>query len=299
MREGLGLLRARAGPPLKSRKLWERQLFKATLIDIAALSELKSQYLKGTTAPLDGMWLFGFLPMAKQIAFIDEGEILGYCCVNAEGYLLQLFVKPELIQRSGVIFRALITGGFPGLEPIKGVYVSTAEPQMLSLCVDVFSAFEVQALMYQLAPEGARPTGDVDVTLEPLEPSQLEEAIAFCLENIGAPEEWLRGYLGNLISRRELNGLWRDGRLVATGECRGHDDAQTQYADLGMIVAKGERGKGIATQVLRRLVEISQAKGLAPICSTDMANIASQKAITRAGFFSYNRILRFDVDPPA
>jgi hypothetical protein len=42
-------------------------------------------------------------------------------------------------------------------------------------------------------------------------------------------------------------------RLLATGEIRGYDVFQTDYVDIGVIVTESERGKGLATQVLRQL----------------------------------------------
>ncbi len=128
-----------------------------------------------------------------------------------------------------------------------------------------------------------------------IEPTQLAEALHFAMESIGAPEEWLTGYYTNLINRRELFGVWKGGRLIATGESRGYDKYQKDCADLGVIVAKSERGKGLATQILQRLATANDAKGLRSICSTEQANVGAQKAITRAGFFAPNRIIQFGV----
>ena len=82
--------------------------------------------------------------------------------------------------------------------------------------------------------------------------------------------------------------------MLTIGECRGYVEFQMDYADLGVIVAESERKKGVATNVLRRLVTITKAKELKPICSTESANIGAQKAISRAGFFAGNRIVQFD-----
>jgi len=122
----------------------------------------------------------------------------------------------------------------------------------------------------------------------------LPETLGFVKSNVELPEQWLIGYLTNLIERQELFGYWRDGRLMATGESRGNDEYQVEYADLGVIVAESERRKGIATRVLQRLVAITEAKGLIPICSTEKSNIGAQKAISRAGFFAGHRILQFE-----
>ncbi len=103
----------------------------------------------------------------------------------------------------------------------------------------------------------------------------------------------MSAYFANLIARGELFGASRDGQLIATGECRVSDPYLPKVADIGVIVAKQERSKGLATLVLQDLVLIAKQGGFNAICSTEKSNIAAQKAIVRAGFVAGNRILEF------
>ena len=254
------------------------------------LRPFKEQYIRQATAPLDGMWLCGFVPMATHFGLYDDSELAGFFCVNDEGFLLQFFVAEGFRQRSSELFGRILQDGAAPVGPIRGAFVSTAEPLYLSLCLDLFSKFEVNALMYQ---HTGAPQPESDLELTVLQLDHLSEAIDFAIDSIGAPEDWLRGYYTNLIERRELFGLWQDDRLVAAGESRGYDEYQVGYADVGIIVAKSERGRGLATRVLRQLVRDNEARGLESICSTESTNLAAQKAIGRAGFFAGHRILRF------
>jgi GNAT superfamily N-acetyltransferase len=258
------------------------------------LSEFKHQYMGQTTAPLDGMWLCGFVPMASHYGFSLNGELAGFFCVNAEGYLLQFFVQPQYRSRSSEFFGKMLQTPI-SVGEIKGAFVSTAEPLYLSLCFDHLPNFKVNALMYQLDnASAANNATDDDLGLTAIAPRQLAEAVEFAVASIGAPAEWLEGYFRNLISREELFGVWENGTLVATGESRGYDEYQTSYADVGVIVAKSERGRGLATRVLKRLVALNEVNGLRSICSTEKANVGAQKAITRAGFSDRNRIIQFN-----
>ena len=133
------------------------------------------------------------------------------------------------------------------------------------------------------------------IELKLVDMERLAETVRFVKSSVDVQEQWLTGYLTNLINRQELFGYWQDGRLLATGESRGYDEYQLDYADLGVIVAERERGKGLATRVLRQLVAITETKDLTPICSTEKTNIGAQKAISRAGFFAANRIIQFDI----
>ena len=110
---------------------------------------------------------------------------------------------------------------------------------------------------------------------------------------MGGSEDWLITYYSNLIQRRELFGCWLADKLVGAGENREFGDVQSGYTDLGVVVDPNHRGKGLATWILQQLVQQAVKKGLKPMCSTERDNIAAQKAITRAGFVSRNRIIQF------
>jgi RimJ/RimL family protein N-acetyltransferase len=265
--------------------------------EIAQLADLKRQYMERTTAPLDGMWLCGFVPHSKHYGVYLEDELAGYCCVNEDDYLLQYFVSPQNRERTSEILALLLREKDILSSPIKGAFVSTAEPDSFSLYLDQFPTFKVNGLMYQLDERAGSSNRTVDTDLPPLAPidsARLAETVQFATAAVGAPAEWLTGYYTNLISRGELFGMWEKGRLIATGERRDFDEYQTDYADLGVIVAESARGRGLATNVLRLLVAMNEAKGLKSICSTEKANVAAQKAIARAGFFAGNRIIQFD-----
>lgn len=259
------------------------------------LKKLKQQYINLTTAPLDGMWLCGFVMMANHFGFYEKDELVGFCCINDDGYLLQFYLRYENRDQTSLLFESILAYDHSCIKKIKGAFVSTAEPYFLSLCFDSFPTFEVNALMYQLDEKSVEVQKQrSEIKLNIVKSEQLNEAVNFAKDAIGAPKEWLNGYYGNLINRQELYGYWQKGRLLATGESRNFEDYQTEYGDVGFIVAESQRGKGLGTKVLQALIAITKAKGLKPICSTEKSNISAQKAISRVGFFAGNRIIQFD-----
>jgi RimJ/RimL family protein N-acetyltransferase len=241
------------------------------------------------------MWLCGFVPMARHYGFYDDGALVGFCCINDDGHLLQFFVDALHVDKSAELFASIVAGHQPPGK-VYGAFVSTAEPWYLSHCLDHFSKFTVNAHMYQLharrSPWKDR-APDADRAIVHITSSQLVHAVQLAVDSIGAPEEWLQGYYSNLIDREELFGLWNDGQLVATGERRRNDALQTEYADVGVIVAPSARGQGLATDILKQLVAMNEAKQLKSICSTEASNLAAQKSITRAGFTASHRIIQF------
>ncbi len=262
-------------------------------IDPGRLGALKRSYLAQTTAALDGMWLTGLIPMAKHFGFYEGDALVGYCCVNDDGYLLQLHMTPEHQSKGSEVLDAIVAGALPKVGAISGAFASTAEPRWLSWCLDRFTTFEVHTLMYQLERASSVCEESASHGFSRIEAAQLEEAVSFVEANVGGSTAWLEGYLGNLIERGELFGHFEGGRLIATGECRGNDLVQTEYADLGMIVDESARGRGLATRVMKGMIAVSESRGLRPICSTEKTNVAAQKAIERAGFFAGHRIVRF------
>ncbi|MBM7035255.1 GNAT family N-acetyltransferase [Vibrio ulleungensis] len=259
------------------------------------LAELKTQYFEESTAPLDGMWHFGFVPMSSHFGFYENDALVGYCCINGDGYMLQFYLSQDAETQAKDLFTLIAEQNSSVFGTVKGAFASTAEPQYLSLCLDNASSVTVNALMYQqITSSISSAAGDLELTLASHE--QLADFVAFAVESIGAPAEWLSGYFGNLIGRGELWGYWRDGRLIASGECRLFDEHQTQYADLGMIVAESERGLGVATRVLSRLITMANERGLTPMCSTENGNLGAQKAIQRAGLKPLNRLVQVEFE---
>ncbi|CAH6897122.1 GNAT family N-acetyltransferase [Vibrio chagasii] len=266
---------------------------------LSDLSELKTAYFSESTAPLDGMWHFGFVPMSDHFGFYESGKLVGYCVLNSEGYLLQFYLVPEANVNIADLFTMIIESNSSVIGEVQGAFVSTAEPQYLSLCLDNSASFKVNAMMYRQHSQASCDFSSnriekLDMNIATQE--QLDNFVEFAVSAIGAPKERLSGYYSNLITRQELWGYWENGDILAAGECRKFDEYQTQYADLGMIVAEQERGRGLATRVLNFLTQHTTSQGLEVICSTESSNIGAQKAIERAGLSSKHRILQFDFD---
>ncbi|PKG81389.1 GNAT family N-acetyltransferase [Colwellia sp. 75C3] len=264
-----------------------------TIEALSELTALKSAYFNSSIVPLDGMWHFGFVPMAKHFGFYVDQSLVGFCCVNDEGYLLEYYVESNYQKFSQELFTLISQQNSSIIGEVKGAFVSTSEPSYLALCLDNSTTFKVNALMYQHRPKLLDDKIEsIDMQLACAE--QLSEFVTFSVTNIGAPEQWLTQYYGNLITRKELFGYWHEGQLLAAGECRLFDQYQTEYADLGMIVAQTVRGQGLAKKVLTYLINKATNQGLKAICSTESCNIAAQKAISHAGFSSAHRIVQFE-----
>lgn len=265
-----------------------------SVTDLDRLDTLKSEYLARTTTALDGMWLCGFLPLAEHFEIRVDALLHGYFCVNDQGYLLQFYLGQNDVTDGTTVMRDIVSAKYDFLPEIKGAFVSTAEPEWLSFCFDSFDSFHVNAVMYQLASNQRTDLpSQNDWALVPVEDPQLSDAVEFILDTMDVSEDWLVPYFSNLIHRGELFGCWHKGNLIGTGENRQFDDVQQGYTELGMVVGKKHRCKGLATWIMTKLVQQALDAGLKPICSTEVNNIGAKKAIMRAGFVPRNRIIQF------
>lgn len=248
------------------------------------IADLKVKYRATATAPLDGMWE-AFTGMAEQFSIGGCKDSSGFCAVNDEQKMLQFFALPPA--NAPAAFRQAMTE-----LKVTGAVVSTAEPAFLALCMDHQKSVSEHAIMYHMADDTDYDSAQFPggMTLRLMNATDLQKAVGFAAKTIGADTGWLEHYFGGLITRGELYGLFDDDALVSTGECR-PSSTQPAFADVGMIVSTDHRGKGIATNVLRCLIEETKSRGLEPICSTECTNIPAQKAITKAGFTAYHRIL--------
>ena len=110
---------------------------------LSELNDLKKSYFEIATAPLDGMWHFGFVPKAKHFGFYINKALVGFCCINDDGYLLQFYLKPNNQTSNQALFTLIAEQNSSVIGAVKGAFVSTAEPDYMSLCLENSSTFKL------------------------------------------------------------------------------------------------------------------------------------------------------------
>jgi len=241
-------------------------------------------YLAQLVAPLDDMWA-AFADMAAPYALVMEDEVVGSCCVDAEGRLLRFFVLPRFQQHAEALLRlALREVG------VRHMIVCTLDPGYLSVALDVASSVQTHSLLFSSVTE---PNGPGLDDLRLAESGDHARVVDFKIAAIGAPREFLEGYVRTRIERQEHLLFEVDGEIQCVGELR-RDVQQDGIAQLGLIVQREQRTQGIGTRMLSSLVTRSTGEGLAPICSTEVTNVGARRAIERAGFRATHRLLRIE-----
>jgi RimJ/RimL family protein N-acetyltransferase len=85
-------------------------------------------------------------------------------------------------------------------------------------------------------------------------------------------------------------GLEHDGAIVATGGLLFHYNPP--YGDIHMEVAPAHRGQGFGAYVVQELKRVAYAMGAVPAARCQARNVASRRALERAGMHACARIVR-------
>lgn len=248
----------------------------------ATIHNFRAQLYQTLTAPIDAMWEQLYIS-SSQHYLIEENDILGYCCINEEGCLIQLFLAHKYLALMNKTIEALISNGV-----IKSASLSSNEPVAFNACLSHSTSIATNTFCFEHVNTEVKVETTPKIKLVTKEDIPLVKV--FFKEQVGMDDTF--GYTENLVNRKEIFMLEETGTILATSECR-MSDSQPEIADLGIIVNRDFRGQGLATQIMKTQVNRVLKAGRKPICSTTFDNIASKKAIEKSGFYCSNII--FDI----
>lgn len=251
--------------------------------DADIIAPLRVALYEQLQGPIDGMWEALYIANAQDYLIEKEGQTIGYCCIDAQKSLLQIFLDNAHRALMDSSIEALIASGL-----IASAKLSSIEPAAFNAALGHSKAIKKNTLCYAFSKHPLVEAKRLE--LHPVSTDYADGIRAFFKSQIGFEDNF--GYTDNLIARKELFKIENHKSLIATGECR-ISDAQPGIADLGVVVSTESRRHGIATQILLQLANASLRDGHTPICSTTVDNIGAQKAIEKAGFYCAHII--FDI----
>jgi predicted acetyltransferase len=239
---------------------------------------------------LDGYWQAAIIDPAPHWAMVVDGRSLGYFAADDQKRLLQFYAYEQAAE----LFAAVIE-----TEWVETGVAATNDPAFLSLCLDVQKQVSVNTYLYHDVLQ-------VDPTL-PAYPSatfrlSTEQDLGRLLVFYGRNDEFAdtdaiesnfgdqQNYVQSLIANQQSFVLYDGDTLLGIGECR-CSASQPPYADIGMIVDKEYRRRGVGASILARLKAHCTSQNVVPICSCAANNIASRKTIEKAGFVARHRIV--------
>ena len=251
--------------------------------DSNTINAFRKELYKTFVAPLDSMWQDLYIASSQAYFIKKDIAHIGYCCIDSNATLLQLFVTNENRYLMRTIVRELIDS-----KHISSASLSAIEPVSFNACLFHSKSIKTNTFCYEYSN---LPLDDENSLIVELVTPEYTNAIrSYYKEHVGFNDTF--GYVDNLVSRNELYMSLENNTIIATGECR-LSDMQSNYTDVGVSVNKEHRKKGLATKMLQQMALKAIEQDRHPICSTTIDNVGSQKAIERAGFYCSNII--FDI----
>ena len=249
------------------------------------IQRLREDYLRTLVAPADGMWEAAVIAHATFRDIQDRGRHAGHFCLDSSNDLLRFHLTGEYRARAQEIFRQIIA-----MHGIRRAISSTIEPPYLSLCLDFQKSITPHMYLFRdhTWVEPRVEAGECDVTR--VRSTEFAEIVRFYRANTDDPDDWIEAFVRERIARGELFALHDGRQLIAAGECI-PSSTQPPYADLGMVVARSRRGRGLGSSMLIHLKERCRRLGWKPICSCAADNVASKRALEKAGFVSDHRMV--------
>ncbi len=234
-------------------------------------------------APIDAMWEQLHIGSSQHYLIDNDSNPIGYCCIDDEKNLKQIFIIDDFNYLMSNTIKTLIEK-----ELITSASLSSNELVSFNACLFHSNSVKTNTFCFEYRD---RPIGnETEMNVQHVSQEDISDVKAFFKNQIGFDDTF--GYTENLVQRKELYLVKEDNTIIATSECR-ISDSQHEIADVGIIVNKAFQGKGIATRILKQQAKRAQKINRKPICSTTLGNIASRRAIEKAGFYCSNII--FDI----
>lgn len=262
--------------------LIENMQFKITE-NTTLINNYRQQLYKLFTAPIDGMWESRYIGNTSNYTITIQDTTVGYCCIDEDDTLLQIYVEPESRKQMRNIISALIES-----KLITSTSLSSIEPIAFNASLLLSKKTKENTYCFQYV---SSKNLEHKANLKQASEKEIKNIKTFLLNQIGFADTI--GYTESLIQREALYYITEGDIIIATGEYR-LSPSQPNIVDLGVIVNKEYRKKGVATNILQTLAEQAMNDNKTPICSTTIDNIASQKAIENAGFYCSHII--FDME---
>ncbi len=250
---------------------------------IKIINNLRSKLYQKLTAPMDAMWEQLYIASSQHYLIENNNHTLGYCCINEEACLIQIFIEKEYYSEMNIIVEGLIKS-----EMINSASLSSNEPLAFNSCLFHSKSIKPNTFCFEHNNRAIEVNSALNIELVSTE--DIPSINSFLKEQVGMDDTF--GYTASLVSRKEIYMLRESAVIIATSECR-ISDSQAEIADLGIIVNRDYQGRGIATKVMQMQVNRVLQAGRKPICSTTVDNKASRKAIEKSGFYCSNII--FDI----
>ena len=261
-----------------------------------AVSQMQRNYWATLTAPQDAYWQEGLVAAGDHLEIDLEGRRAGYFVTNAQNQMLQFHLEDGYHRQAPDLFAQVLKE-----RGIQTTLAATSEPFYFGLSLDLQREARVHTYLFSDHRKHEPVLNSLEGHLfRPATNRDLPKVLPL----FGAGDEFVDletmethwgdqlGYAKMVIEAGILHVLERNGEILGTGEFRERRH-WVPFADVGMIVNKKYRRRGVGTYLLALLKQKADRQGLKPICSCEAGNLGSRKAVENAGFIARHRVVEF------
>jgi RimJ/RimL family protein N-acetyltransferase len=240
-------------------------------------TELRRAYLRALVEPQE-LFLERLVQAGRTLLLRDADAVIGYAMVH-DAVLVELYLVDAHVGR-GAEALALLWAGHADRALCK-----TFDGRMLAA---------IASRPARLRPVGLLFRGVRDAEFEPDPRLEVRAATRADLPEILAMHDGFFDDAAEIEHYLAEDGLvlhrGPDGALVGCGVAR-RVIPDADDVDVGMVVAIEHRRRGLGEHIVRHLKRRCLAAGLRPICGCDVDNVASRRALERAGFVTAHAIV--------
>lgn len=214
-----------------------------------------------------------------------DSRTVGYAIIDTKQTLWEFYLEEKVHMHSQDIFQYLID-----MKYIEAAECKTYDYLLMSLCHDFQRASEGSAYLFRDYSEIGYPDNrfaDITIRLADMEDydklevlNQMDEDVEFFYD------------LKKEINNQEVLVFLKENYLLGAGTFKKIWKDQS-YRDIGMVVAKEHRKKGLGTFILIQLKEYCDRHDLASVCGCWYYNYASKRTLEKAGFITKHRVIHF------
>ena len=254
--------------------------YKIERVNINDIKQIKSDYYRNITAPIDDFWDEGLIPSCDFYTIKDK-NICGFFALDKENVILLFYIKDDSNLED--VFKYILDE-----KQISRAYVSSYDPLFFKACKSVNAEFNDNTFLY-IQDKKVKSNAPVNgMKFREADMSDFDKVIEYT-EKINLGGEWLIPYYTRLINNKGLILFVLNEEIIGTGEIRPVINSK-KHVNIGVTVSCDYRKKGVATYIINVIREISNIKGYKTICSTTIDNTGAQKTLAKCGYKCYHKI---------
>ncbi len=244
---------------------------------------LRGQYLQSLPESQE-LFVEALVQAGTAVIFAEGLEVVGYAAIHGQT-IVEFFVRPHALAHAEAAFEALRAS-----RPVTTVLCKSFDALLLSLACRRPTTVKTAGLLFRrLAQASIR--GDGRWQVRAANDGDVERVLAVHEGFFDSPAE-----LGEYVRARGLFVYESPGgALLGCGLVKRITPWQ-HFVDVGMLVAPAHRGQGLGAQIIADLIARCRTVGVTPVCGCDVSNVASRRALERAGFRSIHRLLEVALD---